>query len=70
MVSVLLLSLPEVGVVLGCSPSKVKRLIADGELPAVMVGKVRRVRRVDVDAYLERLAGASFRDRLERKDPA
>lgn len=66
---VLLLTLPSVAEQLGCSLSTVKRLIADGDLPTVRLAGVRRVRRVDLEEYVDRLGG-SFRDRLEQKETA
>lgn len=68
----LLLTIPQTAELLGCSASRVKTLIAAGQLPVVDFGGVRRVRRVDVDAFLEKLAGgSSFRDDVETKsDPA
>lgn len=51
----LLLPLGGVAEYLGCSLSTVKRLIADGSLPTVTVGGTRRVRRIDVEAYVEGL---------------
>ena len=70
----LILTFNQAADLLGCSVSKVKTLIAAGQLPAVDFGGVRRVRRVDIEAFVERLAdGTSFRDGIEGKaapDPA
>lgn len=67
----LLLTLPEAAAALGFGLTKVKALAAKGDLPTVTVGKVRRVRAVDLEEYVARLAGAqSFRDRVEAKSSA
>ena len=64
----LILTLPQAAEVLGCSVSKVKTLIAAGQLPVIDFGGVRRVRRSDIEAFVERLAGGtSFRDSIESK---
>lgn len=65
-----LLRLPVVAERLGCSLSTVKRLVADGELPAVLFHGQRRVRTEDLDAFIAGLPGGSFRDRLEQKETA
>ena len=65
-----LLTLAQAAEQLGCSESKVKALIAAGKLPVIDFGGVRRVRRVDLEAFVERLAaGTSFRDEAEGKTP-
>lgn len=51
----LLLKLDEVASQLRLSVRKVSDLIADGELDSVKVGGARRVRAVDLDAYVARL---------------
>lgn len=63
----LLLSLRQAGQLLGCSLSSVKRLIEAGELEAVKVNGIRKVRRTDVDEYIASLPPVSFRDRIEQK---
>jgi len=47
------LSLQAVSAVLSCSLSTTKRLVAAGDLPAIRLGRSVRVRRTDLDAYLE-----------------
>ena len=37
---------------LHCSISTVSRLIADGQIPSLKVGKLRRFRKTDIDAWL------------------
>lgn len=66
----LLLSMPQVAVELGCSKTKVESLIKAGRLKVVDFEGVRRVRRVDLEAYLDGLGGSrSFRDDVEVKGP-
>lgn len=68
----LILTIPQVAELLGCGQTKVKTLVDAGQLPVVDFGGVRRVRRADVDAFIEKLAaGTSFREHVEVKsDPA
>ena len=64
----LLLTLPQAAELLGCSVSKVKSMIAKGQLPTVDFDGVRRIRRTDVENLV---AGGSFRDHVEAKaDPS
>jgi excisionase family DNA binding protein len=63
----LLLSTPAAAELLGCSASTVKRLMADGSLPTVVVGGTRRIRRSDLEAYVEHLGGGR---RFETKEAA
>lgn len=66
----LILTLPQTAELLGCSVTKVKTLIDTGQLLAVDFGGVRRVRRADIDVFLEHLAGgSSFRDDITVKAP-
>ena len=66
----LILTIPQTAEMLGCSATKVKTLIAAGQLPVVCFGGVRRVRRADVEGLVERLgSGAPFRDAVESKAP-
>ena len=44
----------ELAVVLGCGRTTAYRLIAEGEIPSFTIGRLRRVRRSDVDAFVER----------------
>ncbi len=48
------LSLEEVAKLLDVKYQLIYRLVRSGELPAVRVGRVYRVERADLDAYLER----------------
>lgn len=52
----LLLDYEDVADALQVSPTTVKRLVRAGELPAVKVARSSRVRRCDLDAYVESLA--------------
>ena len=61
----LLLTTDEVATMLALSERQVKRLIGSGALPSVVVGTSRRVRAVDVAAYVDNLAGHSFREKVE-----
>lgn len=56
-----LLTIAQVGVVLGCSPDTVRRRIADGSLPGVVEHGRTKVRGDDLRAYV---------DALERVGPA
>lgn len=69
--SPLLLAYADVARLLGCSVSTVKRLVASGGLPAVSVTDSARprVRRADLDAFVEELGGGTFRDRVSAKSP-
>jgi excisionase family DNA binding protein len=49
-----LLSIEEVAEILGLEYKTIYRLIRSGELPAARVGRVYRVDRADLEAYLER----------------
>jgi excisionase family DNA binding protein len=49
-----LVSVREVAGELGVHPETIRRLIHDGRLDAVRVGRVLRVHRAAVDAYLAR----------------
>lgn len=53
------MSLEEVADMLGVTYQLIYRLVRSGELPAVRLGKLYRVSRGDLDAYLERSKGAS-----------
>ena len=52
-------SLEEVAEMLGVTYQLIYRLVRSGELPAVRLGKLYRVSRSDLDAYLERSKSAS-----------
>jgi excisionase family DNA binding protein len=53
------MSLEEVADFLGVTYQLIYRLVRYGELPAVRLGKLYRVSRKELDAYLERSKGAS-----------
>jgi excisionase family DNA binding protein len=48
-----LLSLNQLARYLCCSRTFAAKLIADGTLPSLTIGSLRRVRKTDVDAYIE-----------------
>lgn len=62
-----LLTKREAAAALRTSTRTVERLIASGALAAVKVEGSTRVRRVDLDAYVEGLSSTRFRDRVEEK---
>ncbi len=49
-----LLTPEELAVVLGCGRTMAYQLIAEREIPSLKIGRLRRVRRSDVDSYVER----------------
>lgn len=51
--SVKLLRTREVAEVMGCSETSVRRLIASGELPSIVVGGMRRVPLVKLQEWLD-----------------
>jgi len=51
-----LLTVKDAAVILRCSPSKGKKIVADGTVPSVSIGRLRRVRRSDLDRYINNLA--------------
>jgi excisionase family DNA binding protein len=51
----LLLDYRHAGEWLDLSDRTVRRLVHDGELPAVKIGGATRIRRVDLEAYVENL---------------
>ncbi|MBM3945574.1 MAG: helix-turn-helix domain-containing protein [SAR202 cluster bacterium] len=53
----LLATLGEAARSLGLGLTKVKELVAKGELRSVKLGRARRVRWTDLEAYVERLGG-------------
>jgi excisionase family DNA binding protein len=65
-----LLSFTAVATELGCSLSKVKKLVADGKLATVDFDGVRRVHRDDLEVFLQALRAQKLHDRLEVKAPA
>jgi excisionase family DNA binding protein len=54
-----LLTVPEVAALLRLSPRSIRRLIADGRLPVVRLGRAIRIRPQDVEA----LVASSGRER-------
>ncbi len=48
----LLLTFYEVALELGCSAKSVQRRVSAGVLPVFQDGRIRRVRRVDLEAYI------------------
>ena len=48
---------PEAAEYLAISPRKLWELAAGGEVPCLRIGKAKRYRTVDLDAYLAKLAG-------------
>lgn len=48
-----LLSVREVADALGVHPETIRRLIHDGRLDAIRIGRVLRIRRVELDRFLE-----------------
>ena len=48
-----LLSLKDLADYLSCSRTYAAGLVADGTIPSLKIGTLRRVRRSDVDAYIE-----------------
>jgi excisionase family DNA binding protein len=56
-----MLSPEELAIYLGCGRTYAYGLVADGSIPSVKLGRLRRVRRVDADAFIELLAKQSNR---------
>jgi excisionase family DNA binding protein len=54
-----LLAPEELAVVLGCGRTTAYRLIAERKISSLKIGRLRRVRRSDVDSYVERLIRAA-----------
>ena len=53
------LTVEDAAVLVGCGRSFMYRLIADGAIPSYRIGRLRRVRRLDVEAYVASLVKAS-----------
>ena len=49
-----ILTAEELAVVLGCGRTTAYALLRSGEIPSFYVGRLRRVRRVDVDAFVQK----------------
>ena len=63
-----LLSPEQLADYLGCGRTYVYGLLARREIPSLKLGKLRRVRRVDVDRFVEeRLSGEQDRRRAARR---
>lgn len=58
----------DVAAELQCSPRYVSMLVARGELPALRVGRLSRIRREDLDEWLRQRTGRGVRSRAQ--DPA
>ena len=59
-----LLTMRQVGQLLGLGHTKVAELISEGNLRSIKIGRARRVRRSDLDRFLEgrsRAAAEAFR---------
>lgn len=55
------LSVPDAAEYLNVAPITVRRLIARGDLPHARVGRVIRIRLVDLDRYLEGQTSTTWR---------
>ncbi len=64
----MLLTIPEAAAALRLSVPTVKRLVADGTIPSVAIGRARRIRVEDLTTYLDSLRPRSFREAVELKD--
>lgn len=53
-----LLSLNDLAEYLACSRTFAHKLVSDGTIPSLKIGTLRRVRREDVHAYVERRLAA------------
>jgi excisionase family DNA binding protein len=60
----LLLDYDEVGQLLGVSDRTVQRLVADGALPSVTIGRSRRVRPEDLREYVNELPNSTREDKI------
>jgi excisionase family DNA binding protein len=57
-----LLSIPEAGQVLHLGETKVKQLVARGELTSVKIGKSRRIPATAISGYVDRLVSEADMD--------
>lgn len=55
------ISIPEAGRYLGVSPDTVRRLIRAGDIPHARIGASIRIRRIDLDAYLDSQTSSQWR---------
>jgi excisionase family DNA binding protein len=62
------LSPEEMAVVLGCGRTMAYRILANSEIPSFTLGRLRRVRRVDVERYMAERVGAELRNRVHAGD--
>lgn len=65
-----LLTKREAAAALRVSVRTLERLVVSGALPVVHMGRVSRVRRTDLENYIESLGSTKFQDRIETKDTA
>jgi excisionase family DNA binding protein len=47
------LTVEDVAVLIGCGRTVAYRLVADGSLPSYRIGRLRRVRRTDVENFID-----------------
>jgi excisionase family DNA binding protein len=62
-------SVPEAGAYLGVSADTVRRLVRSGCLPHARIGNSIRIRRVDLDSYLEGQTTTDWRPRDRGVEP-
>jgi excisionase family DNA binding protein len=53
------LSPEDVAVLVGCKRTTAYKLLADGSIPSYHIGRLRRVRRADVERFIEQRIGTS-----------
>jgi excisionase family DNA binding protein len=53
------LSPEDVAVLVGCKRTTAYKLLADGSIPSYSVGRLRRVRRADVERFIEERISAN-----------
>ena len=56
------LSPEDLAVILGCGRTTAYGILATSEIPSFRIGRLRRIRRVDVERYLEAQASAPDAD--------
>jgi excisionase family DNA binding protein len=61
-----LLSPEQLAAYLGCGRTFAFKLIAESRIPSIKLGRLRRVRRQDADAFVERLAEAERAEDVKR----
>jgi excisionase family DNA binding protein len=62
------LSPEEMAVVLGCGRTMAYRILANSEILSFTIGRLRRVRRADVERYMAERVGAKLRDEVHAGD--